>query len=60
MDVDLLRSSYETWMAEAEEEEDGRTAQVVEVNVDPDGPIVRLVVRLPLPHRYQQRRVMEV
>jgi hypothetical protein len=52
IDVDLLRSSYENWMAETEEGEEGRTAQVVEVNVDPNGPIVRLVVRLPLPDRY--------
>jgi hypothetical protein len=51
MDLDLLRSSYETWMAQAEEE-DGRTARVVEVNVDPIGPVVRVVVRLPLPDRY--------
>jgi len=50
-DVDVLRSTYEAWMAEAEEE-DGRTAQVVEVNVDPNGPVVRLVLRLPLPDRY--------
>jgi hypothetical protein len=51
-DLDLLRSTYETWMAEAAEEEDGRTGRVVEVNVDPKGPIVRMVVRIPLPDRY--------
>jgi hypothetical protein len=50
-DVDLLRSSYETWMAQAEEQ-DGRTARVLEVNVDPNGPVVRVVIRLPVPDRY--------
>ena len=40
-DVDILRSSYETLMAASNEEESGRTAQLLEVNVDPNGPVVR-------------------
>ena len=51
-DVDLLRSSYETWMADIEEGDDGRTGRLVELNVDPNGPVVRVVVRIPVPDRY--------
>ena len=39
-------------MAEAEEEHDGRTARLIEVNVDASRPVVRLVIRLPLADRY--------
>jgi hypothetical protein len=51
-DVDLLRSTYEGWLAESGEDEDGRTARLVEVDVHANAPVVRLVVRLPLPNRY--------
>lgn len=52
MDVDVLRSAYEGWMAEDQEEKDGRTARVVEVTVDPNGPVVRTLFRLPFRDRY--------
>ena len=61
-DVDRLRSSFETLMAEAEaeaddeHEHDGRTAQLIEVNVDASRPVVRTAGSLNARPRQGLRR----